>query len=324
MDQIKQGSENAFIYKDSVTPNNGQLQLDGDLYITGNLRVNGESVSLETQTQGATTLYITGSTPEPSLVIDRIDTVNDLVNISNLNNFNIFNIIKDGKVGIGTYPLTDSGILCYINGTVFSDDFYGAGSNLYGINLNDRNTDLLDEGIKNLYYTADRVGNIASASNAIALNEIEEQSQSLKHQITTNIEDTSNYIDYTSNYLHRKLNTSIFFEHDTIKTMSEMSIVNIPERINASNTNVIFKTIDFNISTNQTLLFSAALIVTYNIDKTFQNLTYHLYFSYYTYDKITKPREDTISFDENLFRINGETLHITPRSNEYTISVITR
>ena len=52
---------------------------------------------------------------------------------------------------------------------ITSYNFIGVGSNLYNINLNDRDTSLLKEG-SNLYFTQQRAGAIADASNIKAMN----------------------------------------------------------------------------------------------------------------------------------------------------------
>jgi len=52
---------------------------------------------------------------------------------------------------------------------ITSYNFIGVASNLFGINLNDRDTSLLKEG-SNLYYTHERVGTITNSSNIKSMN----------------------------------------------------------------------------------------------------------------------------------------------------------
>jgi hypothetical protein len=380
IDQLKQGTVNTFIKNNSIAPQNAlnQLQLDGNLYVTGNILVDGESVSLTTENQSSTSLVISGYTTEPSFVISRNDTINDFVNMSNIEKDNVFNIIKNGYVGIGVYPDENDDILLNVNGKIYSPDFDGAGSNLYGVNLSDRTTDLLKEGTHRLYYTAERVGNIAYASNIIALRETENTSNDVSKRVTTEsighsnyILDTSNYVsgrmttesighsNYildTSNYvsgrmttesighsnyildtsndvmkyftessnkLQSKIDNSIYFKREEVVTTRNIDISKIPNRINDENPLYTYRTVDISISYEDTFLFSAALIACYN-DDIIVNVTHHIYYSYYTYDKIQDISTNGISFDENDFTFNGNMLEIKPKDDHYVISVITR
>lgn len=314
LDQLKQGTINTFIKNNYLAPQNAlnQLQLDGNLYVTGNILVDGESVSLTTENQSSTSLVISGYTTEPSFVISRNDTINDFVNMSNIEQDNVFNIIRNGYVGIGVYPDENDDILLNVNGKIYSPDFDGAGSNLYGVNLSDRTTDLLEEGTQRLYYTAERVGKIANASNIIALTEV-----------TNTSNDVMKYFTESSNKLQSKLDNSIYFKKEEIIATRNIDISKIPNRINDDNPLFTYRTVDISISYDDTFLFSAALIASYN-DNTIVNVTRHIYYSYYTYDKIRNISTNGISFDDNEFIFNENILEVKPKDDHYVISVITR
>lgn len=70
------------------------------------------------------------------------------------------------------------------SGYIYSSDFVGIGSNLNAVNLDDRNTSLLKEG-SNLYYTAQRTGAIAKASNIISMNYTLATCNEIMHTIQT-------------------------------------------------------------------------------------------------------------------------------------------
>jgi hypothetical protein len=89
------------------------------------------------------------------------------------------------------------------SGYIYSSNYIGIGSNLKDLNLSDRTTSLLAEG-SNLYYTSERVGVIAHASNIIAME----------------------YTQQTSNLISTRL--------DTIKT------TNVPEGVNKYYTDLRF------------------------------------------------------------------------------------
>lgn len=94
-------------------------------------------------------------------------------------------------------------------GFIYSSNFIGIGSNLINVNLSDRNTSLLEEG-SNLYYTSERVGIIAHASNVKAMNYTLLTSNELLNKITSlntgNIPEGKN-LYYTSNRWDERLLT---------------------------------------------------------------------------------------------------------------------
>lgn len=67
-------------------------------------------------------------------------------------------------------------------GYIYSSDFVGVGSNLQAVSLYDRDTSLLREG-SNLYFTSQRAGEIAHASNVKAMNYTLLASNEIMHQI---------------------------------------------------------------------------------------------------------------------------------------------
>ncbi len=130
------------------------------------------------------------------------------------NDYNLFRIMEDdvaafsvgngGRVGIKVeHPQYDLDIA----GDMSVDDVYarrlfGDGANLYNVNLIDRNTNMLEEGSSNLYFTSSRVSMILDASNIDTCNYIDrihsnlvQASNLISERITALNIDMSNYVD---------------------------------------------------------------------------------------------------------------------------------
>jgi hypothetical protein len=94
--------------------------------------------------------------------------------------------------------------------SVSSLNFIGVGSNLRGVNLYDRDTSMLAEGT-NLYFTPQRAGNIAHASNVISMNYTLETSNLISHRITrlntNNISEGVDNLYYTNERFDERLMT---------------------------------------------------------------------------------------------------------------------
>lgn len=93
--------------------------------------------------------------------------------------------------------------------SVVAEEFTGNGAKLYEVNLSDRDTSMLKEGETNLYYTAERVGVIAYASNTKAMNYTLLASNEIIHKInaltTDNIYEGRDNLYYTSNRFDERL-----------------------------------------------------------------------------------------------------------------------
>lgn len=94
---------------------------------------------------------------------------------------------------------------------ITADEFAGNGAKLYSVNLSDRDTSMLKEGETNLYYTAQRVGVIAQASNCKAMNYTLATSNKLVNRIaelrTDNIREGEINLYFTQDRFDEKLLT---------------------------------------------------------------------------------------------------------------------
>jgi hypothetical protein len=94
--------------------------------------------------------------------------------------------------------------------SITSLNFIGVGSNLRGVNLDDRNTSMLAEGT-NLYFTPERAGTISHASNVKAMNYTLETSNLISHRITRlstdEITEGSTNLYYTGERFDERLMT---------------------------------------------------------------------------------------------------------------------
>ena len=94
--------------------------------------------------------------------------------------------------------------------SISSLNFIGVGSNLRGVNLRDRDTSMLPEG-NNLYFTSERAGNIAKASNVISMNYTLETSNLISHRIsrldTNDIAEGGDNLYYTNQRFDDRLFT---------------------------------------------------------------------------------------------------------------------
>ena len=179
------GTSNAFEVLTSNVPrlvvdNKGYIginkyQPDYELDVEGNLRVSktlyssniviyGETTTLNTQTYQSEKMEIVSQSQGPALTVKQIG-VDDMFHVYDDNDI-VFVINNQRRVGVNKInPDTDFDV----NGTVKATYFSGDGQSLRNVYFQDRTTTLLAEG-SNLYYTSDRVGVIAYASNIHASN----------------------------------------------------------------------------------------------------------------------------------------------------------
>jgi hypothetical protein len=195
LDDVLSGTSNRFITNDIY---------DRDLYVTGtlfasNLVVYGDRTTLNTETYETEQLQISSDTNAPTLTIRQYGS-NDALQVYSQSNIALV-VNNDGYVGINT-PTPSYNL--DVNGIANATFFRGDGSQLWNLNLVDRDTSMLAEG-SNLYYTSERVGIIATSSNIDTSNYISNTS----NEISTRLTDTSNLISNrltdTSNLISNRL-----------------------------------------------------------------------------------------------------------------------
>ncbi len=76
----------------------GDSTINGDLIITSNLIVNGQSMQLNKTEFSTEKIDIANLGIGPSLRISQVSEINNILNISNYTNTEIFNITKDGHI----------------------------------------------------------------------------------------------------------------------------------------------------------------------------------------------------------------------------------
>ena len=235
LDQIQNGTSNVFFTRgfDGST-----LTITGNISVTGTITSSGANQALTIQSSSNTSIIIdAGVDTNPNLVIKRNDNEIDFINMSNSINYDIFNITGAGKVGIGMHPLNISPYLLEVNGALKASSLYGNGANLNNVNLSDRNTNMVREitGVSsNLYYTASRVGVIATASNIETSNYISNTSNSIINVISSRISNVSNYIANTSNVISLWLNSNDNIMSNYVEVTSNV----ISSSLNSRNTNM--------------------------------------------------------------------------------------
>jgi alpha-tubulin suppressor-like RCC1 family protein len=195
LDNIIDGTSNRYIVNDVY---NRDLHVTGSL-VASNLVVYGDRTTLNTETYQTEQLEISSDTNGPVLTIKQYGS-NDILQIYSGSNLALL-INNQGFVGINTSnPQYELDVIGIANATYFRGD----GSQLWNVNLVDRDTSLLAEG-SNLYYTSERVGIIATSSNIDSSNYI----QNTSNEISTRLTDTSNLISDkltdTSNLISNRL-----------------------------------------------------------------------------------------------------------------------
>ena len=178
LDQIYDGSSNKYIINNKY---NNDLFVKGTL-VTCNLIVDGATTTLNTTTYQTERLEIISNSFGPALKIQQYGN-NDILSLYDDDNI-VFKVCDGGNIGINNNsPIYNLDV----DGITFSTYYIGDGSKLYNVNLFDRTTDMLVEG-SNLYYTSERVGIIANASNMHMSNLVLNVSNLLHNKLT----DTSN------------------------------------------------------------------------------------------------------------------------------------
>ncbi len=177
----------------------GDSTINGDLIITSNLIVNGQSMQLNKTEFSTEKIDIANLGIGPSLRISQVSEINNILNISNYTNTEIFNITKDGHINF-----TEQ-----ING-IDKIQF----SKIANIDSNNTNCSNYVETASNSLFTDyttrfTEVSSIIDSNNANCSNYVETTSNSLfTDYIARNIEmndrlisEISTYVGYASNYV---------------------------------------------------------------------------------------------------------------------------
>ena len=196
LDTVHQGTSNRFIINNNFK---GNLNIEGTLSAC-NLVIEGDATVLNTTLYATERFEIVNQSSEPAFKIEQISsTGEDILQVYH-NAAPVFNINSRGLIGINKavpeYTLDVAGIISASK--IITD-----GVNISNINLTDKSTRYLaeDPGGSNLYFTPERAGIIANASNIHTSNYILVLANSLIYQDT----NQSNYIITTSNTLENSL-----------------------------------------------------------------------------------------------------------------------
>lgn len=210
-DFIHDGTSNKFIINNKFV---GDLSFSSNLYAS-NLNIVGNSTVFNTTTYLTSNLNIATNDTEtlPSLKI-RQNGIYDIFELVD-DTATVLKIKNGGNVGIMTSTPVNT---LDINGIARSSMFIGDASQEFFVNLLDRDTGLLREGVSsNLYYTAYRTGELLYSSNENAsnyminshsdiLNKTTETSnilsQSLNNLLSVRIANTCNILIDTSNQVY--------------------------------------------------------------------------------------------------------------------------
>ena len=237
-DYLAIGTSNRYIVNDIY---NRDLTISGTLSAS-NLVVSGDITTLNTNTYQSERMEIISDVAGPALRITQHGT-NDIMHVYDDENI-AFAIVQGGNVGVNTLtPLYTLDIA----GTARASLLIGDGAGLSNVNLADRDTSMLAEG-SNLYYTSERVGVIATASNL----------------------ETSNYILTSSNYLITKILDTSNMLTDTINNVVSVQIANTCNYL-IMTSNILIENI---ISTSNILTAELNDTIANEINTTIANLEY--------------------------------------------------
>ena len=184
----------------------GDSTINGDLIITSNLIVNGQSMQLNKTEFSTEKIDIANLGIGPSLRISQVSEINNILNISNYTNTEIFNITKDGHINF-----TEQ-----ING-IDKIQF----SKIANIDSNNTNCSNYVETASNTLFTDytarfTEVSSIIDYNNTNCSNYVETASNSLFTDYTTRFTEVSSIIDSNnancSNYVETTSN-SLFADY---------------------------------------------------------------------------------------------------------------
>ena len=204
----------------------GDSTINGDLIITSNLIVNGQSMQLNKTEFSTEKIDIANLGIGPSLRISQVSEINNILNISNYTNTEIFNITKDGHINF-TEQING------INKIQFSK--------IANIDSNNANcSNYVETASNSLFtdYTArfTEVSSIIDSNNANCSNYVETASNSLFTDYTARFSEVSSIIDSNnancSNYVETASN-SLFTDYTA--RFTEVSSIIDSNNTNCSN-----------------------------------------------------------------------------------------
>ena len=200
LDDIKQGTSNKYIFKNNYQ---GNLNIEGTLSAC-NLVIEGDTTVLNTTLYTTERFEIINQSLGPAFKITQIND-KDILQISK-NTENIFIIDSNGNIGIRK---TNPQYSVDLNGTINASFIKGNGNLISNINLSDKTTKYLleDPSGSNLYYTPQRVGIIANASNIHTSNYIIMTSNLITNDLKKVQTDTNSYILNTANNINKNINS---------------------------------------------------------------------------------------------------------------------
>jgi len=284
-DYIREGTSNKYIVNNIYQ---GDLTVTGTL-IASNLIVSGDITTLNTNTYQTERMEIVSDIDGPALKITQTGN-NDIMHVYDDTNIAL-SIIKGGNVGINT--ISPSYTLDVI-GTTQATYFIGDASGVSNVNLQDRDTSMLLEG-SNLYYTSERVGVIALASNI----------------------ETSNYIEYTSNVLISKILETSNMLTDTVNNVVSVEIENTCNYLILTS-NILINNI---IETSNILTAELNDTINNEINTTIANLDYT---SNILFEMITNTSNELTNLMNNVvsIQVNNSASSLVNTSNELIANII--
>ena len=288
------------------------IVINGDLFVYGNIETFGNVVAWDTtQADGLQSLKIEGLSESTYLEIKRdgkssstkyVEIVNiteqsttteengeQITQISEVVS-DIFTIDANGRVGILDTPSEGTDVALTVGGPVSATLFIGKGIGLTDVNLSDRDTDDLKEGLIRRYYTDDRVLGVINPIDSNMSNYVREVASDTKNTI----------LDSIVMHFHEVSDLSVDF------VMRDIS--KIPYK-HSYLSDKLCKSIEVSIysetASMKALVFSGTVIVSYTKDtKIFEFLNYHTYYSYY----FLNDPDNNITVDGNRITIFGSSL----------------
>jgi hypothetical protein len=222
LDTIHQGTSNKFILNNNYR---GNLNVEGTLSAC-NLVIEGDTTVLNTTLYATERVEILNKSNGPAFKVTQTLTgAEDIFQVYK-NTAAIFKINADGYVGINKAdPIYALDVLGSINATNIIAD----GEKISNVNLADKSSRFLleDPDGSNLYYTPQRVGIIATASNIHTSNYVRTSSNALADMINLLNINQSNYVRATCNIISREVNRTYAQSLEYTKTTTDRLSANM-------------------------------------------------------------------------------------------------
>jgi len=238
----------------------GDSTINGDLIITSNLIVNGQSMQLNKTEFSTEKIDIANLGIGPSLRISQVSEINNILNISNYTNTEIFNITKDGHINF-----TEQ-----ING-IDKIQF----SKIANIDSNNTNcSNYVETASNSLFtdYTArfTDISSIIDSNNTNCSNYVETASNSLITDYTARFTDIASIIDSNntncSNYVETASN-SLFTDYTArftdISSIIDSNNTNCSNYVETASNSLFTDYIARNIEMNDRLISEISTYVGY-------------------------------------------------------------